>query len=271
MNYEAFQPPGGSTFAEKLYQPLTEWILLKRPRGPRTVIVGVNGPQGAGKSTLCRELVGRLTTAGANAISISIDDFYLTRKEQEALAAANPENKYWQQRGYPGTHDLKLALSTFRKFLRRERGFKIPTYDKSAFEGRGDRAPEDTWTEIKKAPDFVFLEGWFTGFMALGPSHPKPDLVQVDARLIGYEELWSFFDLFIFLDPLEHQFVIDWRIEAEKNMKAAGKSGMSREEAEKYVRLFLPAYEAYLPGLRLQAPNVRAALRVRIAKDRSPE
>lgn len=272
MSYELFHPPlHSSTPAEKLYAPLTRWVILNKPRGPKTVVVGVNGPQGAGKSTLCRELVMRLAAAGAKAISISIDDFYLTRKEQIALAQSNSENPYLQSRGFPGTHDVALAVKVLSALATRKTGFSIPVYDKSAFEGNGDRAVETEWTRVEKAPDFVFLEGWMVGFKSVGRENTQDSsLAVIDKNLESYAPLWKMFDEFIFLDPLDENFVVDWRIEAEEKMKTSGKSGMSRDEVEKYVRTFLPAYQTYLPKLRESPPEIKTALRVRVAQSRDP-
>jgi len=40
-------------------------------------------------------------------------------------------------------------------------------YDKSAFAGRGDRAPESQWPVIEGPVDIVLFEGWMSGFSAL--------------------------------------------------------------------------------------------------------
>jgi D-glycerate 3-kinase len=52
---------------------------------------------------------------GVSAASVSIDDFYLTNAEQNALAAANPDNRLLALRGNAGTHDLKLGRDTLQQ------------------------------------------------------------------------------------------------------------------------------------------------------------
>ena len=63
---------------EKLYLPVLERILeWKKSSKTLPFIVGINGSQGIGKSTLCSALVEAITLLGLRSISISIDDFYI--------------------------------------------------------------------------------------------------------------------------------------------------------------------------------------------------
>lgn len=67
-------------------------------------IIGLNGVQGAGKTTLVKALASKLRgDEGLQTLVCSIDDFYLRREDQEALAKAHPDNKLLQVRGEPGT------------------------------------------------------------------------------------------------------------------------------------------------------------------------
>lgn len=101
---------------------------------------------------------------------ISIDDFYLTHDDQVQLASTNPDNPILQHRGQPSTHDLPLLKSTFQS-LRAGKPTKLPVYDKSAFSGHGDRAPESTWGSVngegEEEVQVVVLEGWCVGFRPL--------------------------------------------------------------------------------------------------------
>ena len=45
----------------------------------RPLIVGIQGPQGAGKTTLTRALLDALPALGLTGAAVSIDDFYMTR------------------------------------------------------------------------------------------------------------------------------------------------------------------------------------------------
>ena len=101
---------------------------------------------------------------------LSIDDLYLTHADQVALAAAHPDNPLVQHRGEPSTHDLELGLSVFTA-LKNRQPVKIPAYDKSRFEGQGDRSERSTWLEVNKpgepTVDVVVFEGWCVGFRPL--------------------------------------------------------------------------------------------------------
>jgi pantothenate kinase-related protein Tda10 len=46
---------------------------------------------------------------------VSIDDFYLTNAQQNALAAANPDNRLLGVRGNAGSHDLALGRDTVQQ------------------------------------------------------------------------------------------------------------------------------------------------------------
>lgn len=65
--------------------------------------VGLNGIQGAGKTTLVAALTLALKDEGVHAVVCSIDDFYLTHGDQTALATQHPDNALVQHRGEPGT------------------------------------------------------------------------------------------------------------------------------------------------------------------------
>lgn len=67
------------------------------------IFIGVNGPQGIGKSTLVKQLASLTEQRyDCSALVLSLDDFYLTRAEQVALARAHPDNPFLQHRGVPG-------------------------------------------------------------------------------------------------------------------------------------------------------------------------
>src|SRR6187402_352808 len=73
-------------------------------------ILGISGLQGSGKSTLAASLIEAAKERGWSAVSLSLDDVYLTRAEREALG--RQVHPLLRTRGVPGTHDLTLLAST---------------------------------------------------------------------------------------------------------------------------------------------------------------
>lgn len=234
------------------YMPVLSYaVATARQAAKRPVLIGIQAPQGAGKTTLVTHLLDAFPLAGLRAAAVSIDDFYLTRSEQVALAAAHPGNPYLEHRGYPGTHDLGLGATTLaglRALGESGTGesVSVPAYDKSAFGGRGDRAPEDRWRRVAAPLDVVFLEGWMLGFEPV----PEDSLADVhlaapNRALGGYAQWTDLLDAFVVIRALDPTYVLTWRVQAEEAMKARGLPGLDRAAIEDYVRRFLPAYEHY--------------------------
>jgi D-glycerate 3-kinase len=68
----------------------------------RPFIIGLNGVQGVGKTTLVKVLSSTLAAEGLVPAVVSLDDFYLTHEDQVALAASQPGNQLVSCRGEPG-------------------------------------------------------------------------------------------------------------------------------------------------------------------------
>ena len=65
--------------------------------------IGLNGVQGAGKTTLVSALAGTLREKeGLETLVCSIDDLYLKHEDQVALANEHVQNPLVQHRGEPG-------------------------------------------------------------------------------------------------------------------------------------------------------------------------
>lgn len=109
-------------------------------------------------------------------VTLSLDDIYLTRVDQIALAATHPNNPLLQSRGQPSTHDLVLGEKVFSS-LQENRLTAIPRYDKSAFAGQGDRVSEERWEVVNREAEekikVVIFEGWCVGFRGVGEAALK--------------------------------------------------------------------------------------------------
>lgn len=239
-------------------------------------IIGLNGIQGAGKTTLVNTLYEILTKEhGLETLVLSIDDLYLTREEQDRLSRENEGNALVKFRGEPGTHDMTLARTMFSSLLAGEPTL-IPSYDKSLHSGLGDRLPISQFRTVN-GPDspqvrVIIFEGWCVGFRSLPPaevaskqeasthfppgiyttlpSHPLSSLLFINEKLKDYDVMTDTFHLFIHIDALETQYVYQWRKEQEAQLRREKGSGMSDEQVKVFVDGYYPAYELYLDGLR---------------------
>jgi len=254
-----------------LHQPVHDFVFAQVAAArTRPLVVGLQAPQGAGKTTLVTHLLRRLSERGLRGAGVSIDDFYLTRAGQLALAAAHPGNPYLEHRGYPGTHDLALGTHVLRalKGLTAGASVRVPVYDKSAHGGRGDRAPESEWRVVEGPLDVIVVEGWMLGFTPVAESAlPDPRMAPANHALAQYAAWYALVDRWIVLRAAEPEFVLEWRVEAEERMKASGKPGLSREAIEDYVRRFLPAYRTWATGLANAGPS---DLTITMGLDRKP-
>ncbi len=256
---------------KSFYHELAAWIDPLLAKGDAGFTIGVNGPQGCGKTTLTSALCEIFTARGKRCLTVSIDDFYLTRAEQVKLAEANSSNPYFQQRGYPGTHDVELGSRVLRSLKNGDMSVSIPRYEKSLHGGKGDRLPEAEWTQVEGTVDLVFVEGWMLGFTPVEKKKlPNAHFSEVNDALKAYVSWHRQLDAFLQLAPEDPHFVVDWRIEAEQKMRASGKAGLSDADIRAYVEKFLPAYETYLPQLEKKPPVLRNRHRVVIGKNRLP-
>ena len=134
------------------------------------LFVGVQGPQGSGKTFLTSRLRSLLAESpySLSVVVLSIDDIYLPHAGLTALAEAHPRNKLLHGRGQPGTHDTELGreiiegLKTINDVENGPGQVALPVFDKSLFGGEGDRASQ---AQVVRGPvDVVVLEGWCVGF-----------------------------------------------------------------------------------------------------------
>jgi len=272
QHLESFLHRGG--LLENYYLPLFLYLYeLVLQSDQATFVIGINAPQGGGKSTLTACMVDLFARCGRNAVTLSIDDFYLTRTEQIALGRSNPDNPYLQQRGYPGTHDIALGTDILTKLKHpgSTDALSLPAYDKSRHAGQGDRTEPHLWPTVQLPIDVVMLEGWMLGFLPL-PAGQINDrsLAGINTLLEGYKEWYGFLDTFVYLCPEDPGFVVDWRSEAEERMKARGLAGMSLAEIHAYAKKFLPAYQLYGPQLAVNPPTPHSFLNLIVGKNRLP-
>ncbi|MTJ13086.1 glycerate kinase [Anabaena sp. UHCC 0187] len=227
-----------------LWLPLGIQIAAQRQQLGKPFIQGILGSQGTGKTTMSRILVLILQHLGYRTLSLSLDDFYKTYSDRLTLMQQD-SRLVW--RGPPGTHDIHLALSLLDQIHQSKSPVIVPRFDKSAHGGAGDRTTSEF---ITNNVDIVLFEGWFVGVKPINPTAfltaPSPILTDADRKfasdmnhqLKSYLPLWEKLDSLIVLYPTDYRYSLAWRKQAEKQMIAAGKSGMTDLEIEEFVNYF---------------------------------
>ncbi|CAE6452235.1 unnamed protein product [Rhizoctonia solani] len=202
-------------------------------------------------------------------------------------------------RGLPGSHDPVLGADILERLSRINTGddtsISLPVFDKSAYQGFGDRSSETV--QVRAPVDVVILEGWCFGFQPLslaelekrysGPeaeggadksshryfkSHSLKSLETINGNLKNYADLWyRRFTHFIQIVPENLYDVFGWRLQQEHAMKLKnGGRGMTDEEVHDFVARYMPGYELFQDTIELQSnPWIGHGLKVVLDKQRA--
>ena len=242
--------------AQKWFAPLAQ-ALAEHQRGAcRPVIVAVNGCQGSGKSTVCDYLRAALEADYAlQAVSLSLDDFYLTHDQR--LSLAQTVHPLLATRGVPGTHDMTLLKHTLNTLLdsAAPNPVAIPRFDKAL----DDRRPEADWDRVTDGVDLVLLEGWCLGARPQTVAElvepvnalerdedPRRDwrayVNEVLAR--EFEPLYQRIDQWVMLQAPSFACVFRWRMEQEQKLAASAAAAASNRIMDAaQVSRFIQFYE----------------------------
>ena len=234
---------------EAIYVPLGAWLINRKKQSDGPLVVGVNGAQGSGKSTLFNLLEIILTEGfGLKVVGFSIDDLYKTRNERTQLAES--VHPLLQTRGVPGTHDVDLGVDILNSLQNStdKTVTKIPVFDKSI----DDRCEVAVWQEWIGPVDVIFLEGWCVGALPQ-PSEQlatplneleqqeDPDAgwrVYVNAQLSGsYQTLFSMIDVLIMLKVPSMDAVFEWRSLQEKKLAERVKYIYDTQQPTQHLRI----------------------------------
>lgn len=260
----------------RLWLPLAMQLASYRQAQSHTLIQGILGGQGTGKTTLAKILSLILEHLGYRTLSLSLDDLYKTYSDRLALQQQDPR-LIW--RGPPGTHDIQLGLQVLDRLRQSDLDspIEIPRFDKSAWHGAGDRGTP----EIVNGADIVLFEGWFVGVRPIEPSnfdHPPPPIntfedrkfaSDMNTRLQEYLPLWDKLDRLLVLYPVDYRLSQQWRKDAEHQMIATGKTGMTDLQIEQFVEYFWKALHPELFIKPLIQDSQRVDLVIEINCDRS--
>ena len=257
----------------QFWQPLADRIAREASR-QRPLIVGVNGAQGSGKSTLCRFLEVLLKPHDLRVVTLSLDDLYRTRAERADLAAkAHP---LFATRGVPGTHDIGLALGLIED-MQAGRSFTLPRFDKSI----DDRA--DKGETIHGPVDVLLFEGWCVGAVPQDQTALIEPINRLEAqedrggvwrglvnRFLGgdYADLFAQIDLLVILKVQGFEAVAANRRLQERKLAEAnpGAPGLMDDAA---ITRFLDHYERLTRHQFAEMP-ARADVLFEIGPDQRP-
>jgi len=229
------------------------------------LLIGLNGPVGAGKTTLGQTLERLAPSFGLRLAVVSIDDAYLPYEQRLQRLAGNP---FGVSRVPPGSHDLPLLLECLRRWRSGE-PLQLPRFDKRLRAGLGDRAG---WRRFE-AVDVLVLEGWLVGCRALGESALSRAIAQPlqpwsrplsaaelawlprwDRELQAYQPLWDQLDGLWLLRPKCWNLPLRWRLQAEARQRRC--SGQALQAVE--VAAMAQATLASLPPEIYQEPLAKS-------------
>lgn len=223
--------------AIKWFLPLKDQIIAKlRSRVSTLQVIGINGAQGTGKSTLAKLLQRLITADGFNVVNLSIDDFYYSSEKREELARTI--HPLLRSRGVPGTHDVALALEIIESLrsLSEIEQLTLPAFDKAMDEPVAAEERIGVYGPVH----LLLLEGWFLGAApeqarALDTpvneleKHQDPDKIwrsYVNTELGGdYQTLFSTLDMLVLLQAPSFKQVYEWRTLQEHKLISRQQTG----------------------------------------------
>ncbi|GAA5215257.1 kinase [Corallincola platygyrae] len=239
-------PASYSDLLSEVYLPLGEWISRQRLlQGKLCFVLGVNGGQGSGKSTLCTFLKLVMEKGfDLRTVGFSLDDIYLTRGHRHLLG--KNQHPLLATRGVPGTHDVSMGLELLNRLrtLRANEATYLPSFNK----GVDDRAPMEAWPTCEGPVDLVIFEGWCVGTPPQGEASlaiPINKLEReedsdgkwrryVNDQLAGpYQELFNRIDALLMLKVPGLEAVKEWRGKQEQKLekKVGQQSGVMDDQA----------------------------------------
>ena len=238
--------------AEKFYLPLAARLPSLLP-AERPLLLGINGAQGTGKSTLAEflDMVSRERFGWRNAI-MSIDDFYLTHAQRAALA--DDIHPLLATRGVPGTHDTALLTDVLNELLDLAPGAtaEVPRFDKA----NDDR---DAHTSTVEGPlDMIILEGWCVGTRSQEETALRKPVNELESLgdpdgswrtfvnnslAKNYEPVFERLDALFFLKAPSFDAAFRWRLEQEQKLADASAADAASIMNPKQVGRFIRYYE----------------------------
>lgn len=246
-------PAAFEEIACRWFAGLAAELITHQKKAQRPITVGIQGAQGSGKTTLAAFLVYVFQQHfHIEAVSLSLDDFYLTRTQRQQKAASI--HPLLATRGVPGTHDVALACQTLDQLQNGSVPVQIPRFDKAA----DDRLPEDEWTTITKPPQIIVMEGWC---LAIPPQKDTAlespiNTLEAEEDASGqwrqyvnqqlrdnYPALFGRLDLTLMLRAPGFDCIFDWRLEQEQTLRRHSQTSAPGVMSAKQLARFIQFYQ----------------------------
>ena len=242
---------------QHIYLPFCSWLIKQKKDIP--LVIGINGSQGSGKSTLTRILKYVLESGFDKTVAcLSIDDLYKTREQR--LQLAKTVHPLLQTRGVPGTHDTTLGINILTQLKSKQaKPVLIPVFDKAI----DDRLDKSRWQPHHGECDFILFEGWCVGTTAEDEQSLKQDINELERNedkdtswrqyvnqqlKNDYAEMFSHIDIQLLLKIPDFRKVYEWRQLQEQKLetKTKAKATIDRQPGlmdKEQLKHFLMHYE----------------------------
>ena len=248
-------PSTYSLDATQYFLPLVRDIkaeIQSSRKGP--FLIGINGAQGTGKSTLAKLLSALLTSSGYRTVNLSIDDFYYSKAKRQELA--DEIHPLLRSRGVPGTHDVDLALNLIEQLCAAgsNQQITLPRFDKSL----DDCRPVAACEQIQGPIDIIILEGWFVGAKAQAGDELTQAINEleinedsdgrwrayVNQQLAGsYQSLFEKIHILLMLQAPGFEQILEWRSLQEEKLRALAVTNASGLMDRKAIKHFIQHFE----------------------------
>ena len=246
--------------------PLCFWI-SKKTEKKKPYFVGLAGGQGTGKTTISSLIRIILTKYfRLNVFRISIDDFYKTRKERINLSKR--VHPMLLTRGVPGTHDINMMLSFFRKAKSKKfKKLRLPTFNKAI----DDRFNKKKWYELNQKPDVIIFEGWCVGARpetnnslkkTINSMEKVKDQKKIWRKYVNqqlkskYKKLYSRLNCLIYLKAKNFSLLQKWRLKQERKLLLKNKKNSKlRIMSKKDVLSFMQTYQRITQNMFRSMPK----------------
>ena len=246
--------------------PISFWI-AKKAKKNKTCIVGLSGGQGSGKTTISSIISIILRKYfKLNVFTISIDDFYKTRKERFLLSKRI--HPLLMTRGVPGTHDINMMLDFFKRVKGKKfRSLKLPKFNKVT----DDRYNKKSWYSLKKKPEIIIFEGWCVGAKAEKNNTLKKSVNSLEKlkdteltwrRYVNeqlktkYKQLYDQLNCLLYIKSSNFTLLKKWRIKQETKLRIKNKrSNKFKIMSDQEVINFMQTYQRVTQSMFKYAPK----------------